>query len=105
LTRPVPARPRLIVDARREAEALRSKLVVWAKLFVAAGVFDAEHTLRLRRAWTLLDRAHVQVRRAVARLRFDDGDADELVPWLRHDEGGTRRATRRAKAGGGEGAL
>lgn len=173
LIRPVPARPRLIADARREAEALRSKLLVWAKPFVAVGVFDAEvvanirkrrsfedhaadlvalsqlyrgawervrgkcdvseadlaraaelgpmlfawrsrrehapdpqiaeHTLRLRRAWTLLDRAYAQCRRAVAYLRFDHGDADDLVPGLRHNAGGTRRAKRRGKAGGAEG--
>lgn len=171
LMRPVPARPRFIAEARREAEALRSKLLVWAKPFVASGVFDAElvasirkrrrfedhaadlvalsqlyrgawervrgkcdvseadltraaelgpmlfawrsrrehapdpelaeHMRCLRRAWTLLDRAYAQCRRAVVYLRFDHGDADQIVPGLRHNKGGTRRATRRTKAGGG----
>jgi hypothetical protein len=46
-----------------------------------------EATLRLKQAWTLLDRAYRQCQRAVGYLRFDDGDADTYAPSLRHNSG------------------
>jgi hypothetical protein len=41
----------------------------------------------VRRAWTLLDRAYNQCRRALNYLRFDDEDADTLAPSLRRNTG------------------
>jgi hypothetical protein len=53
--------------------------------FQAAGMSDG--SLRVRRAWTLLDRAYSQCRRALSFLRFEDGDADTLAPSLRTNSG------------------
>lgn len=53
--------------------------------FQESGMSDG--TLRVRRAWTLLDRAYNQCRRALGFLRFDDGDADTLAPSLRRNTG------------------
>lgn len=47
----------------------------------------SEEMLRLRKAWTLLDRAYQQCRRAVTYFRFVEGDADTLVPSLRRNLG------------------
>jgi hypothetical protein len=48
-------------------------------------------SLRVRRAWTLLDRAYGNCRRALAYLRYEEGDADTLAPSLRRNAGpGTR---------------
>jgi hypothetical protein len=44
-------------------------------------------TVRLKQAWTLLDRSYRQCQRAVAFLRFDDGDAETYAPSLRHNLG------------------
>lgn len=44
-------------------------------------------SLRLRRAWTRLDRAYAQCRRAIAYLRFAEGDVDEIAPNLRRNPG------------------
>ncbi len=43
--------------------------------------------LRVKRAWTLLDRAYTQCRRAVAYLRAEEGDVDTLLPSLRRNAG------------------
>jgi hypothetical protein len=48
---------------------------------------SSDGTLRVRRAWTLLDRAYAQCRRAVAFLRSDEGDVDTLLPSLRRNMG------------------
>jgi hypothetical protein len=53
---------------------------------------QAESALRARRAWTLLDRAYTQCRRAIAYLRFDEGDVELIAPNLRRNRGGTARA-------------
>lgn len=47
----------------------------------------ADGSLRLRRAWTRLDRAYAQCRRAIAFLRFAEGDVDEIAPNLRRNPG------------------
>jgi hypothetical protein len=52
----------------------------------------SDGSLRVRRAWTLLDRAYAQSRRALSFLRFDDGDVDTLAPSLRRNLG-TRPST------------
>jgi len=44
-------------------------------------------SLRVRRAWTLLDRAYSQCRRALSFLRFVEADADTLAPSLRRNLG------------------
>jgi hypothetical protein len=49
-------------------------------------------SLRVRRAWTLLDRAYSHCRRALGFLRYEEGDADTLAPSLRRNAGpGTRQ--------------
>jgi hypothetical protein len=53
--------------------------------FQSASATDGSH--RVRRAWTLLDRAYNQCRRALSFLRFDDEDADMLAPSLRRNQG------------------
>lgn len=44
-------------------------------------------SLRVRRAWTMLDRAYNNCRRALSFLRYDEGDADSLAPSLRRNAG------------------
>jgi hypothetical protein len=51
----------------------------------------SDATLRLRRAWTLMDRAYAQCRRALHYLRFAAGDADLIAPSLRKNSGPRRR--------------
>ncbi|HKO48990.1 MAG TPA: hypothetical protein VJV79_14765 [Polyangiaceae bacterium] len=46
-----------------------------------------EGSLRVRRAWTLLDRAYTQCRRALQFLRAEEGDADLIAPSLRKNSG------------------
>lgn len=43
--------------------------------------------LRVRRAWTLLDRAYNNCRRGLNFLRYQEGDADSLAPSLRRNAG------------------
>lgn len=51
-------------------------------------------SLRVRRAWTLLDRAYGHCRRALGFLRYEEGDADTLAPSLRRNAGpGARQTT------------
>lgn len=57
--------------------------------FQAAGLTDG--SLRVRRAWTLLDRAYNQCRRALGFLRFEEEDADTLAPSLRRNQGPSTR--------------
>jgi hypothetical protein len=52
-----------------------------------AAVTLSNGSLRVRRAWTLLDRAYAQCRRALEFLRFEDDDADSLAPSLRRNQG------------------
>jgi hypothetical protein len=47
----------------------------------------SDGSLRVRRAWTLLDRAYNHCRRALSFLRFEEGDADTLAPSLRRNAG------------------
>jgi hypothetical protein len=47
----------------------------------------AEASLRVRRAWTLPDRAYTQCRRALQYLRFEEGDADDIAPNVRANSG------------------
>lgn len=51
----------------------------------------SEGMLRVRRAWTLLDRAYMQCRRALAYLCAEDQDVNELLPSLRRNWGGIGR--------------
>ena len=44
-------------------------------------------SVRVRRAWTLLDRAYAHCRRALAYLRFEEDDADSIAPSLRRNPG------------------
>jgi hypothetical protein len=46
-----------------------------------------EAALLARKAWTLLDRAYTQNRRALAYVRHAHGDADEIAPSLRRNNG------------------
>ena len=50
-------------------------------------------SLRARRAWTLLDRAYTQCRRALGYLRFDEDDMEAVAPNLRKNAGPSRRRT------------
>lgn len=76
------------------AEELQRGAVVGPAVFAWLSRKESEHagtpeaTLRIKQAWTLLDRAYRQCQRAVAYLRFDDGDADTYAPSLRHNGGG-----------------
>jgi hypothetical protein len=65
-----------------------------------AGSSTPEGTLRVRRAWTLLDNAYTECRRALQYLRFKQGDMDEIAPNLRRNRG---PATTRAGKGPAEG--
>ncbi len=47
----------------------------------------AEASLRVRRAWTLPDRAYAQCRRALAYIRFEEGDVDTIAPNVRTNSG------------------
>jgi len=61
----------------------------------------SEAALRVRKAWTLTDRAYSQCRRALAFLRYDENDVDILCPSLRRNAG-HRRGTRVQAVGTGE---
>lgn len=50
-----------------------------------------EGRLLVRKAWTLLDRAYTQCRRAVTFIRYVEGDYDELLPSLRRNAGNAGR--------------
>jgi hypothetical protein len=69
--------------SRREAKAVTS---------------TPEGSLRVRRAWTLLDRAYNQCRRALQFLRAEEGDADLIAPSLRKNSG-TRASGGTAESG------
>jgi hypothetical protein len=58
----------------------------------ASGV-STDGTLRARRAWTLLDRAYGQCRRALAFLRFEEDDFDLVAPNLRRNAGPRAQST------------
>jgi hypothetical protein len=53
---------------------------------------QADDALRARRAWTLLDRAYGQVRRALDYLRYEQGDADLIAPNLRRNRSASKAA-------------
>ena len=57
----------------------------------APTVSPAEAALRVKKAWTLLDRYYSQCRRAIAYLRYFDGDVDEIAPNLRRNLGSPKR--------------
>jgi len=57
----------------------------------APTVSPAEAALRVKKAWTLLDRYYSQCRRAIAYLRYFEGDVDEIAPNLRRNMGSPRR--------------
>lgn len=50
-------------------------------------VVPTDVSLRIRRAWTLVDRSYSQCRRALHFLRFEEGDFDEIAPNLRRNSG------------------
>jgi hypothetical protein len=56
----------------------------------APGPSLTDVALKVRQAWSLLDRAYQQCRRAVTWFRFLEGDADTIAPSLRRNAG--RRA-------------
>jgi hypothetical protein len=56
----------------------------------AVTLSPSESSLRIRRAWTLLDRAYSECRSAVQYLRRKEGDADDIAPTLRRSGGRTR---------------
>jgi hypothetical protein len=51
----------------------------------------AESALRVRRAWTLLDRAYTECRRAVQYVRYKPGEVDLIAPSLRRSPSRTQR--------------
>ena len=53
-------------------------------------VTPTEAALRVRKAWTVLDRAYQQCQRAVTYFRYVEGDADTIAPSLRRNPGGRR---------------
>ena len=48
---------------------------------------NTEGSLRLRRAWTRLDRAYAECRRAIEFFRSREQDVDEIAPNLRRNSG------------------
>ncbi len=54
---------------------------------------QGDAALRVHQAWTLLDRAYSQCRRAIAFLRWDEGDVDRIAPSLRRNTGGRAKPT------------
>jgi hypothetical protein len=52
-----------------------------------AGPTTTDGALRVRRAWTLVDRAYAQCRRALQFLRFEEDDVDRIAPNLRRNSG------------------
>ncbi len=48
---------------------------------------------RVRRAWALPERAYDQCRRALAYLRHDEGDMEEIAPNFRRNSGNTKPRT------------
>jgi hypothetical protein len=61
-----------------------------------AAAAAADGAQRVRRAWSLLDRAYAQCQRAIQFIRFDEGDANDIAPSLRRTAGPS--ASARAKA-------
>jgi hypothetical protein len=57
----------------------------------------ADGSIQVRRAFTLLDRAYSQCRRAIQYFRFNQGDADLFAPSLRRNNGGGRRESAEPK--------
>ncbi len=57
----------------------------------------ADSSIQVRRAFTLLDRAYSQCRRAVQYFRFSHGDADLLAPSMRRNAGPGRRESAEPK--------
>lgn len=62
----------------------------------------SDGSLRVRRAWTLLDRAYTQCRRAVAFLRAAEDDVDTLLPSLRRNMGPATRSSAATKPEAGD---
>jgi hypothetical protein len=54
---------------------------------------QSDTTLRVRRAWTLLDRAYAQCRRALQFLLFDEEAVARIAPNLRRNAGRTSSST------------
>jgi hypothetical protein len=50
-------------------------------------------SLRVRRAWTLAERAYGQCRRALAFLLFGEREVDDIAPNVRRNVGGTTKST------------
>jgi hypothetical protein len=74
-------------DLARGAQLGAAAFAIISRRDNQLGATQAESALRARRAWTLLDRAYAQCRRAIAYLRFDEGDAEMIAPNLRRNRG------------------
>jgi hypothetical protein len=74
-------------DLARGAQLGAAAFAIISRRDNQLGPIQAESALRARRAWTLLDRAYTQCRRAIAYLRFDEGDVDLIAPNLRRNRG------------------
>ncbi|HEX2733398.1 MAG TPA: hypothetical protein VHM70_17425 [Polyangiaceae bacterium] len=72
-------------DLKRAAEVGLLSFAIASRRDGLADPWDAH--LRVRRAWTLVDRSYSECRRALHYLRFQEGDCDEIAPNLRGNSG------------------
>jgi hypothetical protein len=82
---------RTCVTAEDLARGAELACAAFATRSQSEGASRQDGALRARRAWTLLDRAYAQCRRAITYLRFDEGDADLIVPNFRRNRGPRRK--------------
>ncbi|HEX2735644.1 MAG TPA: hypothetical protein VHM70_28785 [Polyangiaceae bacterium] len=74
-----------------KAEAIANELLELAALREARSSIDPKVSENRHRAFTLMQKAYDQARRAVSFLRWDRGDADKITPALYGSKGSRRR--------------
>lgn len=74
-------------DLARAAEIAPTVFALVSRRENRASGAVVDGALRVRRAWTLVDRAYAQCRRAIEYLRWDEGDVDHIAPSLRRNPG------------------
>lgn len=85
--------------ARADELGPKLVMVMGAKEAAGPGGKPVDTADRLARAFTLLARAYDACRRAVAYVRWEQGDVDDLVPPLYKRPGGPGRKPKDAQAG------
>jgi hypothetical protein len=74
-------------DLTRAAEVGPLAFAIVSRRENKGTMIPSDVSLRIRRAWTLVDRSYAQCRRALQFLRFQEGDAEQIAPNLRHNSG------------------